>query len=75
MANTLNTPLPPYLRHRGDPLTWLVVDDDEDLSDLGTDSYGASMEATPPPHPHSHHHTGYARIYLNCSAKVGLGCR
>lgn len=74
---TLITPGHPFLRHRGDPLTWLVVDDDEDLSDLGTsDSYGgASMEATPPPPPHGHPHTGYARIYLNCSAKVGLGCR
>uniref|UniRef100_A0A0P4W0S0 PDZ domain-containing protein n=1 Tax=Scylla olivacea TaxID=85551 RepID=A0A0P4W0S0_SCYOL len=64
------------IMHRGDPLTWLVVDDDEELSDHGTDSYsGPSMEATPPPHHRNHHHpAGYARVYLSCSGKVGLGC-
>ncbi|XP_063881274.1 PDZ domain-containing protein 7-like isoform X5 [Scylla paramamosain] len=71
-----STGIIPLKEHRGDPLTWLVVDDDEELSDHGTDSYsGPSMEATPPPHHRNHHHpAGYARVYLSCSGKVGLGC-
>lgn len=75
LANTTS-----LARHRGDPLTWLVVDDDEELSDHGTDSYsGPSVEATPPPHHRNHHPhahpANYARVYLSFNGRVGLGCR
>ncbi|XP_042220719.1 flocculation protein FLO11-like isoform X2 [Homarus americanus] len=78
----------PLKEHRGDPLTWLVVDDDEDLSDHGTDSYSQSLpscsahESEFESFHHSHPGTsqpvagneGYARVFLSCSGKVGLGC-
>ncbi|XP_045605049.1 serine-rich adhesin for platelets isoform X7 [Procambarus clarkii] len=78
----------PLKEHRGDPLTWLVVDDDEDLSDHGTDTYSQSLPSSAAHESdlESFHHInpstshpvaandGYARVYLSCTAKVGLGC-
>ncbi|XP_042892791.1 nucleolar protein dao-5-like isoform X8 [Penaeus japonicus] len=75
-------------RHRGDPLTWLVVDDDEDLSDHGTDTYSQSLpsahesEHEPFEQPGSSQPSGvgqggnenHARVYISCTGKVGLGC-
>ncbi|XP_069994410.1 uncharacterized protein [Penaeus vannamei] len=78
----------PVKEHRGDPLTWLVVDDDEDLSDHGTDTYSQSLpsaheseqehfEPTPPAQPSVGHggNENHARVYISCTGKIGLGCR
>ncbi|XP_069994411.1 uncharacterized protein [Penaeus vannamei] len=77
----------PVKEHRGDPLTWLVVDDDEDLSDHGTDTYSQSLpsaheseqehfEPTPPAQPSVGHggNENHARVYISCTGKIGLGC-
>ncbi|XP_042892785.1 proteoglycan 4-like isoform X3 [Penaeus japonicus] len=78
----------PVKEHRGDPLTWLVVDDDEDLSDHGTDTYSQSLpsahesEHEPFEQPGSSQPSGvgqggnenHARVYISCTGKVGLGC-
>ncbi|XP_063606335.1 uncharacterized protein LOC134781184 isoform X5 [Penaeus indicus] len=77
----------PVKEHRGDPLTWLVVDDDEDLSDHGTDTYSQSLpsaheseheqfDQAPPTQPSVGHggNENHARVYISCTGKVGLGC-
>ncbi|XP_047499898.1 flocculation protein FLO11-like isoform X1 [Penaeus chinensis] len=77
----------PVKEHRGDPLTWLVVDDDEDLSDHGTDTYSQSLPSTheseheqfdqaSPTQPSVGHggNENHARVYISCTGKVGLGC-
>ncbi|XP_071534307.1 uncharacterized protein [Panulirus ornatus] len=74
----------PLKEHRGDPLTWLVVDDDEELSDQGTDSslpscsaHESELDSFHQPHPAASPPAAgneHARVYLSCTGKVGLGC-
>lgn len=65
-----------------------MVDDDEDLSDHGTDTYSQSLpsaheseqeqfEPTPPAQPSVGHggNENHARVYISCTGKIGLGCR
>ncbi|KAK8740435.1 hypothetical protein OTU49_002907 [Cherax quadricarinatus] len=83
-----STGIIPLKEHRGDPLTWLIVDDDEELSDNGTDTYSQSLPScsanesdlesfhpqTPSPSPQVAVNDGYAKVFLSCCGKVGLGC-
>ncbi|XP_076053857.1 uncharacterized protein LOC143032754 isoform X7 [Oratosquilla oratoria] len=69
---------------RGDPLTWLVVDDDaEDQSDNVPDNFSQSLPASSlhdESYAQSHASTSlagqenYARVFLSYSHKTGLGC-
>lgn len=65
-----------------------MVDDDEDLSDHGTDTYSQSLpsaheseheqfDQAPPTQPSVGHggNENHARVYISCTGKVGLGCR
>ncbi|CAL4086976.1 unnamed protein product, partial [Meganyctiphanes norvegica] len=44
-----STGIIPIKENRGDPLTWMVVDEDEEFSDNGTETYSHSLPSTSMP--------------------------
>ncbi|XP_064111094.1 serine/arginine repetitive matrix protein 2-like isoform X2 [Macrobrachium nipponense] len=85
-----STGIIPVKEHRGDPLTWLMVDEDEDdnLSNGAADPYSHSGQEndyrgfrSSSSHEPSHVHGGSAaanncraQVVISCGGKVGLGC-
>ncbi|XP_066957476.1 uncharacterized protein [Macrobrachium rosenbergii] len=85
-----STGIIPVKEHRGDPLTWLLVDEDEDdnLSNGAADPYSHSGQEndyrgfrSSSSHESSHIHGSNAaanncraQVVISCGGKVGLGC-